>query len=146
MLVESLLPVARERLVTIANDASLVEVAKLLRAGTDIVIVCDSEGLLTGVITKTDVVGQISQCQGASCSTAASSAMTHDVVLCQAGDLLEDVWARMKDRSLKNIPVVDQDSHPVGVINARDMLQALLKESVNEEAMMRDYVMGIGYR
>jgi hypothetical protein len=30
--------------------------------------------------------------------------------------------------------------------SARDMLQALLKESNSEEAMMRDYVMGVGYR
>jgi len=72
--------------------------------------------------------------------------MTQDVMLCQSGDLLEDLWQRMNGRSLKNIPFVDEESRPLGVLNARDMLQALLKESTTEEALMRDYVMGFGYR
>ena len=72
--------------------------------------------------------------------------MTPDVVLCRSGDVLEDLWDRMKERGLKNAPFVDQDLRPLGVLNARDMLQALLKVSSWEESMMRDYVMGVGYR
>ncbi len=145
MLVERLLTPARARLVTIADNAPMIEAAKLLRAGTDLVVVCGSAGLLVGVITKTDVVGQISRCQGASCTTAASLVMTRDVLLCRTGDWLRDVWARMKERSLKNIPVVDQDSRPLGVLNARDALQVLLEEVQDEEALLRDYVMSVGY-
>jgi hypothetical protein len=33
----------------------------------------------------------------------------------------------------------------VGVLNARDALQVLLKEVENEESLLRDYVMGIGF-
>jgi len=51
----------------------------------------------------------------------------------------------MKNRGLKNIPINDQDSRPVGVLNARDALQALLEEVENEESLLRDYVMGIGF-
>lgn len=146
MFVESLLPEARERLVTIADDAHLIEAARLLGSGTDILLVCSATGILRGVITKTDVVAQISQCQGAGCLASSSIAMTQDVMLCQSGDLLEDLWHRMNERSLKNIPFVDEESRPLGVLNARDILQALLKESTTEEALMRDYVMGFGYR
>ena len=146
MFVEGLLPKARERLVTIANDAPLIEAAKLLQTGTDLVIVCDSAGLLAGVITKTDIVAQISQCQGASCIMAAALVMTRDVVLCESKDLLRDVWTRIKERGLKNVPVVDQDSRPLGLLHARDILQVLLSESEDEEAILRDYVMGVGYR
>jgi len=138
-------PTARSRLVTLADDAPLVEAAKLLRTGTDLVVVCDSAGLFAGVITRTDIVSQISRCQGAGCITAVSLVMTRDVVLCRPGDLLHDVWLRMKERGLKNIPVADQDLRPQGVLNARDILQVLLKESEDEEAMLRDYVMGVGY-
>ena len=139
------MPTARSRLVTLADDAPLVEAAKLLRTGTDLVVVCDSAGLFAGVITRTDIVSQISRCQGAGCITAVSLVMTRDVVLCRPGDLLHDVWLRMKERGLKNIPVADQDLRPQGVLNARDILQVLLKESEDEEAMLRDYVMGVGY-
>jgi CBS domain-containing protein len=145
MYVERLLPAAREKLVTIADNAPLTEAADFLRKGTDLVIVCGSAGLVTGVITKTDVVGQMSRCQGASCTMAASLAMTRDVVVCRPGELLQDVWKRMKERKLKNIPVVDEESRPMGVLHARDILQVLLANSEDEESMLRDYVMGIGY-
>ena len=145
MYVERLLPAAREKLVTITDDAPLMEAANLLHKGTDLVIVCDSAGLVAGVITKTDVVGQMSRCQGASCTMAASLAMTRDVVFCRPSELLQEVWKRMRDRKLKNIPIVDEDSRPMGVLHARDILQVLLEESEDEESMLRDYVMGIGY-
>jgi CBS domain-containing protein len=145
MYVERLLPAAREKLVTIADDAPLTEAANFLRKGTDLVIVCGSAGLVTGVITKTDVVGQMSRCQGASCTMAASLAMTRDVVVCRPDELLRDVWKRMRDHKLKNIPIVDEGSRPMGVLHARDILQVLLEESEDEESMLRDYVMGIGY-
>jgi CBS domain-containing protein len=51
----------------------------------------------------------------------------------------------MKKRKLKIIPVLDEELRPVGVLHARDILQVLLGESVDEESMLRDYVMSIGY-
>ena len=145
MYVKRLLPAARKKLFTITDDAPLTEAANFLRKGTDLVIVCGSAGLVTGVITKTDVVGQMSRCQGVSCTMAASLAMTRYVVVCRPGELLQDVWKRMKKGKLKNIPVVDQDSRPMEVLHARDILQALLQESDDEESMLPDYVIGIGY-
>jgi len=146
ILVERLLPAARSRLVTVAEGAPLIEAARLLRAGTDIVAVCDLPGMLVGVVTKTDVVGRISQCQGSSCRTPISSVMTRGAVTCRPADPLQDAWSTMRSRGLKNIPVVDPDSRPLGVLNARDALQALLEEVENEEALLRDYVMNVGYR
>lgn len=145
MYVERLLPAAREKLVTIADDAPLIEAAKFLLTGTDLVIVCGPAGLVAGVITKTDVVSQISRCRGARCTMAVSLAMARDVAVCRPGDLLQDVWKRMKERRLKNIPVVGRDSRPLGILRARDILQALLEESQDEESILRDYVMGVGY-
>lgn len=145
MFVEQLLLKARESLVTITDDMLLIHAAALLRAGTDLVIVCSAAGLLRGVITKTDIVNQISRCQGASCTMAAVRVMTSEVVLCRPKDSLRDVWARMKERGLKNVPVVDEDSRPIGLLHARDILQILLNESEDEEILLRDYVMGIGY-
>ena len=72
--------------------------------------------------------------------------MTRDVVLCRSEEPLRDVWARMKERRLKNIPVVGQNSRPQGLLHARDILQLLLSETESDEALLRDYVMGVGYR
>jgi predicted transcriptional regulator len=146
MFVEELLPKARGRLVTMTDDALLIEAAKLLQGRTELVMVCNSGGLLAGVITKTDVVKQISHCQGASCMVQAAAVMTRDVLHCEARDLLADIWTRMKERGLKNVPVVDLECRPLGVLHARHILQVLLSESESDEALLRDYVMGVGYR
>ena len=66
MFVERILPAARERLVTIKNGAPVIEAAKLLLdCHTDLLVVCGDDELMAGIITKTDVVRQMSVCQGA---------------------------------------------------------------------------------
>jgi CBS domain-containing protein len=147
MFVEKMASTARDRLVTVSHDAPLIEAARLLgTSNTDLVVVCGPGGRLSGVITKTDVVRQISRCQGSSCTVAVSAIMTDDVVFCRPTDQVSDIWAIMKDRRLKNIPVTDAASVPIGLLNARDALEVLLTEVEQEETLLRDYVMCVGYR
>jgi CBS domain-containing protein len=100
---------------------------------------------MVGVITRTDVVRQMSLCQGCGCTAAAATVMTKDVTYCRPSDLLQDVWTTMKERKLLHVPIVGNDFRPLGVINARDVLLLLLEGSQYEESLLRDYVMGIGY-
>lgn len=146
MFVERLLPTARKRLVTIEDHISLIEAAKLLlERNSDLLVVRSRDELLAGVITKTDVVRQMSLCEGSGCTKAASSVMTRSVVHCQPNDVLQNVWSIMKDRGLKNIPIIDQAARPIGVLNARDALEVLREEVEYEEVLLRDYVMCVGW-
>ncbi len=146
MLVGGLIATARVRLVVFGDSAPLIDAARLFNeTGSDIVVTCGSDGRLAGVVTKTDVVRQISRCQGSACHAQVSSVMTQDAYVCRHGDQLSIVWSEMKARRLKNVPVMDGESRPVGVLNARDALEALLDESENEESLLRDYVMTVGY-
>ena len=144
--VQQVLSAASARLVTIEGDASLLDAARLLHAGTDLVVVCGAGGVVVGVITKSDVVAQISKCQGAVCRIAAALVMSADVLQCIPGDLVQDIWSKMKARNLKNVPIAGIDGRPIGVLNARDALGALLRKVKDEESLLRDYVMGVGYR
>ena len=147
MLVARMLAVARQRLVKIDASALLTDAAGLLGdPQVNLVVVSDSDGAMVGVITKTDVVRQISQCRGSACTTIAATVMTPNVTYCHPNEFLHDVWSIMKERGFLHIPIVDNDSRPCGVLNARDALQALLGEVEDEESLLRDYVMGIGYR
>ncbi|MGO4568928.1 signal-transduction protein [Rhizobium sp. 2YAF20] len=98
------------------------------------------------VITKTDIVRQIGQCQGFTCEIAISLVMTQDVTICRPTDWLHEVWSIMKERRLKNIPVTDAVSRPIWVLNARDALEILMQEVEQMDTLLRDYVMGVGYR
>ena len=125
MRVETILPVALQRLITIQADAPLADVAKLLcDTHRALVVVCDPDGAMAGVITKTDVVRQIARSQHLDATTA-EAVMTRDVISCRSNDLLHDVMTTMKERGFVHIPIVDQQSRPSGVVNARDALQAL---------------------
>jgi CBS domain-containing protein len=145
--VGQILPAARDGLVTVTTEALLIDAAKLLNdPRRNLVVVCDDGGKMAGVITKTDIVSRISHCTGCSCTMAASHVMTREVVFCHPNDWLHEVWSIVKQRGLKNVPVVDQDTKPLGVLSARDMVRALLEDTEHEESLLRDYIVGIGYR
>src|SRR5262245_9069912 len=105
MLVVALLTAARARLATVTLDASLIEAARLLHAGADLVVACDSEGTFAGVITKTDIVGRISQGHRSDLVTLASLVVSEDVILCRPSDNLAGIMSAMKKRGFKNVPV-----------------------------------------
>jgi len=145
--VETIIPVARERLATIGDDVPVTEAAKFLDGRhINLVVVCNKRGAMVGVITRTDVVRQMSLCLGRGCTAPATTVMTKDVIYCRPSDSLEDVWSIMKERKLLHVPIVGEDLRPLGVINARDALLVLLEGSEYESSLMRDYVMGIGYQ
>ena len=72
--------------------------------------------------------------------------MTRDVTYCRTHEVLLDVWSVMRERGLQRVPVLDKARRPLGIIYARDALQALLTESENEDELLRDYISGIRYR
>lgn len=147
MKVEDLLPTARQKLATIPQSAKLTEAAaRLGTACGGIVVVCDDQGVLAGVVSKTDIVSRISRCQGCSCAEMVEMVMTREVIHCHADEPLQHAWNRMKEHGLMHIPIVDHEHRPLGVLGARDALQALLGEVEQDETLLRDYVMGIGYR
>jgi CBS domain-containing protein len=142
MLVDAIMPTARQRLTTIKSDETLADAASLLSES----VVCAHDGSMAGVITKTDVVRQVAQRLGSIRAAPASAIMTENVVHCRPSDSLDEVWSNMKKRGIVHIPVIDQHFRPSGVVNARDALHALLGEMKDEQTLLRDYVMGIGYR
>jgi CBS domain-containing protein len=146
MLVERVLLIALKRLNTIQAGALLTDAAKLLcDTHRSLLVVCNPDGVMVGVITKTDIVRQIANCEGSRCTTAAETVMTRDVTYCHPNDSLHDVLSKMKERGFVHVPIVDQGFNPLGVINARDALQVLLGDVEYDVSFLRDYVMGIGY-
>jgi len=134
-------------MITIQEDASLGDAARLLSdTHRALLVVCNGEGAMVGVITKTDVVRQVAQCQGSVEGKRLSMVMTRTVTSCQSDDQLHDVLAVMKEMGFVHIPIVDNNARPAGVVNTRDALQALLREVKDEELLLRAYVMGVGYQ
>ncbi len=147
MFVEQMLDTARGRLVVIDAGATVRQAAELLsQPHVALIVVRGPEGRMVGVVTKTDLVAQMSRCGAAACMARVDTIMTHDVVSCRGDELLHDVWSVIKDRGLLRIPVVDPEGMPIGILYARDALPNLLTEAEDEAKMLRDYVMNVGYQ
>jgi CBS domain-containing protein len=98
MIVKNILPRALERLAVIEAGAPVREAAALMsKPHTDLIVVCD-HGDMVGVLTKTDIVGQIGRCMGAGCTARVDSIMTRDVTYCRTHEILLDVWSVMRER------------------------------------------------
>ena len=146
-LVSSIEEVTRSRLVTVGVDALLAEVAALLSSTQiSLVVVCDGHGVAVGVITETILVRHLGYGKADVFTTRAGDVMVREFTVCQPTDFLPDVLAKMHERGLIHVPVVDDNNRPIGVVNARDGLRALLAQGNFEEALLRNYVMGIGYQ
>lgn len=147
MFVEQILPSAREPLATIPARALVTDAAAMmLTEDTDLLVVC-KEGVMAGVLTKTDIVAQVQRHPlGYGFQVPVTAIMTRDVISCRAGDRLHDIWQTMKTRGFRRIPVVDAAGRPIGIVSMRDALQGLWDKAELEDEFLRDYIAGVGYR
>ena len=147
LLVSDIEAVARSRLLTVLVDTRLVEVAaQLSSAQISVVVVCDAGGAAMGTITETVLVRHLGLGQADFFTTRAGDVMTQEFTTCTPQELLSDVLAMMHTRGLVHMLLIGTDRQPLGVLNARDGLRALLAAGNHEEALLRNYVMGIGYQ
>lgn len=135
------------QLIVLPTSARLVEAAKILAdTARQMIVIENEEKQMAGVVTRADVVRMISSCSGSSCSTACAHVMTTKVHACKPTHELHAVWEIMRQKRLQSMPIVDDGNYPVGLVLARNVLEKLLTETEHEDQLMKDYVMGIGYR
>ena len=139
--------VARSRLLVVGTESLLVEVAALLSsAQISVVVVCDAAGAPLGTITETLLVRRLGLGEASIFTTRAGEVMTPGFAACSPEDSLSEVLALMHERGLIHLLLVDERKTLLGVVNARDGLRALLAAGNHEEALLRNYVMGVGYQ
>jgi CBS domain-containing protein len=145
--VSSLSDVANSRLLRVSTDTVLTEVAAMLSSSQNsLLVVCDAVGSVAGVITETMLVRQLGVGSANVFTTRAGAVMNRDYHTCAPADSLPDVLSRMHQHGHIHVLIVEVDNKPLGVLNAHDGLRALLAAGNHDEALLRNYVMGIGYQ
>ena len=101
-------------------DETLREVAQKM-ADCDIgsLPVCDGRKI-QGMITDRDIAIR-AVAQGRGPDTTAASVMSAGVEYCFEDDDLDEVCAKMSDRQIRRIPVVDADRNLVGIVSLGDI-------------------------
>src|ERR1700730_12297141 len=147
VLVQHILEDARKRLAVLDRQALVPEAAAILaNPDTPLVVVFDSEGVAVGVVSKSNIIRAFAVAKEAAAKMSAGDVMTHPVLSCQLSHTLRGVWETMNARTVWSVPVLDDSGRPEGVVHARDLVRALLNEVDEEEVLLRDYVLGIGYQ
>ena len=147
ILVKHILEAARKRLAVLSRQALLFDAAQILaNPNTPLAVVCDSDGIAVGVISRSNVVEALAAAGVDALGFNAGAIMTKPVLSCHVDETLQQVWAVMNSQTLPCAPILDDDGRAQGVVHARDVAIALLDEVNYEELLLRDYVMGVGYQ
>jgi len=80
-------------------------------------------GELVGILTVTDVLGNVAQypVPRPRNDLRAQDLMSHEPSTVEVDDLLVDAAAKMNERGVRHLCVVDGDLHPVGMLSDRDI-------------------------
>lgn len=145
MRVEILHSVTSARLVMLPIAATLqAAAAALADPHIGLVVVCDESNKAVGVISKSDIVRHLTS--AGVTEAPAVNLMSQKVVACGPEDDLHVVWQEMSKRGLQNMPVLGANSKPIGVLDIRDALKALLDREKYQERLLINYVAGVGYQ
>jgi CBS domain-containing protein len=145
MRIDSLHSVTSARLVVIDGNATLRTAAVALsKPHLDLIVVCDERRRATGVVSKSDIVRHVATLDVTDAPVAVL--MSRRIVSCGPEDDLYATWRRMAGLSLQNMPVLDGDASPLGVLDIRGALKALFEQEEYEERLLVNYVAGVGYQ
>jgi CBS domain-containing protein len=113
---------ATTRVVTVAPDASVCEVAdRMAEAAVGTVVVVSDEGRAIGIITDRDLVLRVLAEGRPVGPTPASAVMSHPLVTAAPDVPLDRLAALMRERAVRRIPLVEQD-RLVGLVAMDDVL------------------------
>lgn len=116
--------------VTTGEDTSLKEIQKIMRErGITGVPIVDKAGMLKGMITIGDLIEAM---EDRHINEKAGSCMRRDIVVLEEEMPLSFAINYFNKYSYHRFPVLNKDSHLVGIITGRDILVVLLRE-LNKE-------------
>jgi CBS domain-containing protein len=145
MRIERLLHMTSARLVAVDANATIRTAAlSLSNRGIGLVVICDEDGRAAGVLSKSDLVRYLTLPQALEPSV--STLMSQPFVSCAPEDDVHAVWQTMAERDLQNVPVLNADTKPIGVLDIRDAMKVLFEQEELQEHMLVDYIAGVGYR
>lgn len=144
MQVKHILREKGREVVTITNDATLSEAARLLsRKRIGAVVVRDRDGSLAGILSERDIVRAMADVSVNALAQSVSAYMTRTVYTCSEADTIEDLMELMTHRRFRHVPVVENE-RLVGIISIGDVVKTRIAETVREAESLREYIAAAG--
>ncbi len=136
---QPLMVVGRREPVTVAPGTTIGECLRTIQStGTgDLVFVTDADGCLVGVLTEGDVFGRLvgpDVAAGVDVDASVESLMNTEPRTLRLDQSVLDAIGLMQSSRYRNLPVIDDQRHLVGVVRQVDILK-FLAESFPEELL-----------
>jgi CBS domain-containing protein len=125
---------------SVAEAATLKECAELLetrRVGA--MVILNEGGAVIGVISERDIVRNIARIGAAALSCTVGEVMTRQVVTARPRDTIESAMAKMTDRRIRHLPVIDS-ARLIGVVSIGDLVKWRIAEADAEVNAIRSYI------
>lgn len=145
MIIADLTEATRRRFRALSQESSVQTAANAFSdARVGLVVVCDEADRALGVVSKSDLVRHLAGAGRIDMPVA--GVMTRSVFSASPGDDLRTAWELMVARRLQNLPLLDADRRPLGTLDIRDALEAILAFEREQEDQLVNYIAGKGYR
>ena len=126
---------------TVAPDASLLDVATLLSQHRIGAVPVMQGSALTGILSERDIIHCLARHAAGALDLKAADAMTRIVQTTTPKTTVGEAMAAMTAGRFRHMPVMD-DGRMTGIISIGDVVKARLDEQANEVDSLRAYVAG----
>lgn len=141
--VQAVLSAKGDHVHTISETSSVLEAVKRmheLKIGC--LVVKSEDGTPSGMITERDVLRLIATVASDLANLAVEEAMTKSVIVCGPEDRIDEVRSIMKNRFVRQLPVVSEDGQLLGIVSLGDVSAHLIGEEASEIKHLHDYIHG----
>ena len=140
MLIETILKDKGGDVLTIADNATLLDAAKMLdqkRIGAAVAV--DGDGELIGVLSERDIVRRFARNAGATTQMTVADAMTRGVITASPAESVDTCLGRMTDRRIRHLPVIEKGKLR-GIISIGDLVKYKIDSVLAEAEAMTAYI------
>jgi CBS domain-containing protein len=119
--VKEILDAKGSQVLTIGQEASVLQAAKLMNEHKVGSLVVSDDGRLVGIFTERDVLCRVvGECRDPA-STRVADVMSTEVACCTMATSIDEARSAMKNRRIRHLPVVDGDRRLLGMVSIGDL-------------------------
>ncbi|MEJ2539243.1 MAG: CBS domain-containing protein [Gemmatimonadota bacterium] len=128
--------------VTTGPETSLATTARLLVEHNIGAVIVVDDGDPVGIFTERDLLRFVATDNPDLERTPVSAVMTRDLVTIAPTEGVARALDLMKDNRIRHLPVMDDDTM-VGIVSARDVMNALHRSTTEENAHLKTYIFAV---
>ena len=128
--------------VTIEAEAKISQAIDLLSANNIGTLIVSNDGNSTaGILSERDIIHGLQRSGASLLEARVGDIMTTDLQICTPSDTLGILLARMTERRIRHLPVIEDD-RLVGIVSIGDVVKLRLDDLVAEGEALRGYITG----